>query len=53
MLQAMGIATGVDLGLLVRAGRFAQERVGHELPGKYLKAALGAKAKEPVDEARF
>ncbi|HEY3451112.1 MAG TPA: hydroxymethylglutaryl-CoA lyase [Myxococcales bacterium] len=44
MLQGMGVETGVDLPKLVAAGRLAQKLVGRELPGKYLKAALGAAA---------
>jgi hydroxymethylglutaryl-CoA lyase len=44
MLHGMGIQTGVDLPLLVEAGRLAQRLVGRELPGKYLKAALGEAA---------
>ena len=43
MLHGMGIATGVDLDALVAcSARFAAV-VGHELPSKYLKAALGAR----------
>ncbi len=48
MLQGMGIETGVDLELLVEAGQLAQEAVGRELPGKYLKAASGARQKKAV-----
>jgi len=44
MLHGMGVQTGVDLPRLVAAGRLAQRLVGHELPGKYLKAALGEAA---------
>ena len=36
MLSGMGIETGIDLEALV----------GHELPSKYLKAALGARARK-------
>ena len=38
----MGVATGVDLAKLVRAGALAQELVGRKLPGKYLQAALAS-----------
>jgi hydroxymethylglutaryl-CoA lyase len=41
MLQGMGIETGVELKKLVEAGQLAQRLMGRELPGKYLKAALG------------
>lgn len=44
MLHGMGVSTGVDLPKLVAAGRLAQRLVGRELPGKYLKAALGETA---------
>jgi hydroxymethylglutaryl-CoA lyase len=45
MLHGMGIETGVDLEKLVEAGELAQRLVGRKLPGKYLKAALGERAK--------
>ena len=41
MLHGMGVQTGVQLDALVGAGRLAQRLTGRELPGKYLKAALG------------
>ncbi|MGC4113404.1 MAG: hydroxymethylglutaryl-CoA lyase [Myxococcales bacterium] len=44
MLHGMGVETGVSLPKLVAAGRLAQKLVGRELPGKYLKAALGEAA---------
>jgi hydroxymethylglutaryl-CoA lyase len=48
-LHQMGVETGIDLAKLVRVGEFAQSIVGHELPSKYLKAALGeAKAQNPT-----
>lgn len=46
MLDGMGIKTGVDLDLLVEAGRMAQEILGRELPGRYLKASLAAQNKK-------
>ena len=45
MLHAMGVETGIDLDKLTEASRTAATFVGHELPSKYLKAALGARAK--------
>ena len=38
MLQGMGIATGVDLELIVEAGRVAERVVGRPLPGKVHQA---------------
>lgn len=38
MLMDMGIETGVDLDMLLEAGRLAQTLVRGELPGKVLKA---------------
>lgn len=39
-LDAMGIATGIDLEKLVEAGRVAEAVVGRELPGKVHKAGV-------------
>ncbi|MFN2593808.1 MAG: hydroxymethylglutaryl-CoA lyase [Actinomycetota bacterium] len=38
MLEDMGIATGVDLDLLIEAGKLAQTFIKGELPSKVLKA---------------
>jgi hydroxymethylglutaryl-CoA lyase len=45
MLHGMGIATGVDLDALVACASRLAAVVGHEMPSKYTKAALGARAK--------
>ena len=41
MLHGMGIETGVRLDALVECSQRFAAVVGHELPSKYLKAALG------------
>jgi hydroxymethylglutaryl-CoA lyase len=46
MLRGMGIETGVDLDALVACSSRMAALVGHELPSKYLKAALGAQARK-------
>jgi hydroxymethylglutaryl-CoA lyase len=46
MLHGMGIPTGVDLAALVACSSKLAALVGHELPSKYLKAALGEQAKK-------
>jgi hydroxymethylglutaryl-CoA lyase len=46
MLHGMGIETGVDLAALVGVSQKVAAMVGHELPSRYLKAALGAAAKK-------
>jgi hydroxymethylglutaryl-CoA lyase len=46
MLHGMGIETGVDLEALVACSSRVAALVGHELPSKYLKAALGAQARK-------
>jgi hydroxymethylglutaryl-CoA lyase len=45
VLHAMGVETGIDLDLLVEAAQRIAAYVGHELPSKYLKAHLGARAR--------
>ena len=45
MLHGMGIETGVDLDKLVTVSSRLAAVVGHEMPSKYTKAALGARAK--------
>ncbi len=37
-LEDLGIETGLDLAALVEAARFAEELLGHPLPGKLMKA---------------
>lgn len=38
LCEEMGIETGVDLDRLIEAARFAENAVGHDLPGKLMKA---------------
>jgi hydroxymethylglutaryl-CoA lyase len=45
MLHGMGIQTGVDLDALVACASRLSAVVGHDMPSKYTKAALGARAK--------
>jgi hydroxymethylglutaryl-CoA lyase len=42
MLQEMGVETGIDLKLQVKASEFIQKVLGRKLPSKYLQAALAA-----------
>jgi hydroxymethylglutaryl-CoA lyase len=46
MLNGMGLKTGVDLDALVGCSVRLAALVGHELPSKYLRAALGERAKK-------
>ena len=46
MLHGMGIETGVDLDALVECSTKVAAFVGHELPSKYLKAALGSRMRK-------
>ena len=48
MLHGMGVETGVDLDKLVSVSKRFAAIVGHELPSKYLKAAVGEAAKKGV-----
>jgi hydroxymethylglutaryl-CoA lyase len=41
MLDGMGVETGVDLAALVACSQKIAALVGHDLPSKYLKAAIG------------
>jgi hydroxymethylglutaryl-CoA lyase len=43
MLEGMGVATGIDLDKLVECSRLASTLVGHEMPSKYYRAAVGAR----------
>ncbi|MEO6951127.1 MAG: hydroxymethylglutaryl-CoA lyase [Polyangia bacterium] len=45
MLDGMGIDTGIDLSALVAASTFVSSLVGHDLPSKYWKAAVGEEAR--------
>jgi hydroxymethylglutaryl-CoA lyase len=38
LCEEMGVKTGVDLDALIEVSRFAEEMVGHELPGKLMKS---------------
>src|SRR5262249_46903683 len=48
MLHGMGIETGIDLDKLVTVSKRFAAIVGHELPSKYLKAAMGEATKKGV-----
>ena len=43
MLEGMGVRTGVDLERLIDCSRLASSLVGHEMPSKYYRAAMGAR----------
>ncbi len=43
MLEQMGVKTGVDLDALVECSRLAAALVGHEMPSKYYRAAMGTR----------
>jgi len=43
MLEEMGVKTGVDLEKLIDCARLASTLVGHEMPSKYYRAAIGAR----------
>ncbi|HSN67907.1 MAG TPA: hydroxymethylglutaryl-CoA lyase [Thermoanaerobaculia bacterium] len=45
MLEAVGVETGVDLGLLVAASDVIAPWLDHPLPGKYLQACTGGRQK--------
>jgi hydroxymethylglutaryl-CoA lyase len=45
MLEGMGVRTGVDLDKLVDCSRLASTLVGHEMPSKFYRAAMGARAR--------
>lgn len=51
MLNAMGVKTGIDLEKLVDCGALAQEIIGRELPGRYLKACLSSRTKQAAKTA--
>jgi hydroxymethylglutaryl-CoA lyase len=41
MLEGLGIETGVSLAALVDASTFIEQRIGHELPSRYVRALRG------------
>ncbi len=43
MLEEMGVTTGVNLDRLIDCSRLASTLVGHEMPSKYYRAAVGAR----------
>jgi hydroxymethylglutaryl-CoA lyase len=43
MLEGMGVKTGIDLDKLIDCSRLASTLVGHEMPSKYYRAAMGAR----------
>jgi hydroxymethylglutaryl-CoA lyase len=43
MLEEMGVSTGVNLDRLIDCSRLASTLVGHEMPSKYYRAAIGAR----------
>jgi hydroxymethylglutaryl-CoA lyase len=45
MLEGMGVRTGIDLDKLVDCARLASTLVGHEVPSKYYRAAVGARSR--------
>jgi hydroxymethylglutaryl-CoA lyase len=45
MLEGMGVRTGIDLDKLVDCSRLASTLVGHEMPSKFYRAAVGARAR--------
>ncbi|HVZ72297.1 MAG TPA: hydroxymethylglutaryl-CoA lyase [Polyangia bacterium] len=45
MLEGMGVKTGIDLDKLVDCARLASTLVGHEMPSKFYRAAVGARAR--------
>lgn len=51
LLNESGIKTGVDLEKLVDCGKLAQEILGKELPGRYLKACLSSREKRTKTQA--
>lgn len=51
MLHGMGVRTGVDLEKLVDAGALAEQLLGKELPGRYLKASLAGRKKQLAEAA--
>ena len=46
LFEAMGVQTGIDIRRLAGAGVFLADRLGRELPGRYHRYHLGARADE-------
>jgi hydroxymethylglutaryl-CoA lyase len=46
MLEGMGVGTGIDLDRLIDCSRLASSLVGHEMPSKYYRAAMGARQRQ-------
>jgi hydroxymethylglutaryl-CoA lyase len=43
MLESMGVHTGIDLGRLSQISQGYEQKLGHALPGKMYKLAIGAR----------
>ncbi|HEX7599465.1 MAG TPA: hydroxymethylglutaryl-CoA lyase, partial [Polyangia bacterium] len=43
MLEGMGVRTGIHLDKLIDCSRLAASLVGHEMPSRYYRAAIGAR----------
>jgi hydroxymethylglutaryl-CoA lyase len=43
MLESMGVKTGVDLDKLIACSGLAASLVGHEMPSRYYRAAIGSR----------
>ena len=43
MLEEMGVRTGIDMDRLIDCAALASSVVGHEMPSKYYRAAMGAR----------
>jgi hydroxymethylglutaryl-CoA lyase len=43
MLESMGVQTGIDLGRLSQISQGYEQKLGHALPGKMYKLAIGAR----------
>jgi hydroxymethylglutaryl-CoA lyase len=43
MLEGMGVKTGVELDKLIDCSRLAASLVGHEMPSRYYRAAIGSR----------
>jgi len=43
MLESMGVQTGVDLDKLIACSGLAASLVGHEMPSRYYRAAIGSR----------
>jgi len=52
MLEGMGVKTGIDLDKLIDCSRLASTLVGHEMPSKYYRAAIGARQRAATRSER-